>query len=68
MTNASSGHGVYRDPQYCCMDCGCEWFEVTDGPRDRCNSCGSIRDNKRSEADANSKRLVPDGGRPGNAV
>lgn len=38
---------VYQDDLYCCMDCGCGYFEVRPGPRDRCNSCGSLRDTKR---------------------
>lgn len=47
-----SGDGVYRDEHYCCMDCGCEFFEECPGPRDRCNSCGSPRDNMRGPDDA----------------
>jgi len=43
--------GVYQDSRYCCMDCGCEYFEEIPGPRDRCNSCGSLRGNQRGRAD-----------------
>lgn len=43
---------VYQDEEYCCMDCGCEHFEVTFGMYDRCNSCGKWRDVKRGIKDA----------------
>lgn len=43
---------VYRDEHYCCMDCGCEFFEEVEGLYDRCNSCGKYRDIKRGVKDA----------------
>lgn len=51
MSDTSSTAEVYRDELYCCMDCGCGYFEVAEGPKDRCNQCGSLRDNRRGLAD-----------------
>ena len=41
----------YVDEEYCCMDCGSVVFVKSDGLRDKCSSCGSIRDTKRGKTD-----------------
>lgn len=44
---------TYRDPSYCCMNCGCETFRERQHPYDECVSCGARRDVKRG---SNSER------------
>jgi DNA-directed RNA polymerase subunit RPC12/RpoP len=46
MTEQSTGV-TYRDPSYCCMNCGCETFRERQHPYDECVSCGARRDLKR---------------------
>jgi len=43
----------YQDERYCCMNCGSTVFVETEGLKDKCSSCGSIRDNKRDKSNSN---------------